>query len=267
MTAMDPEELAWRLAAEEPDVPLGEPVSNDTLRAYRQGELAADEREALETRLARDPEVRRRLVRLAEVQPSPPSPELRERVLRSFEEATGRGRRRWLPAVAAAALVALAILVPVLSDRSPDGSTGPLPRELAFEVVVTGLAEARSDPRASATVEAEPETTVRILARATSSMDSPLALAVYRRSPDGLRRVAEAPVEPDRGAAELSVRAADLLGREPGRFQVFVVVARPGDLPARVPLAVEADPETALAENGHRRVYARELVLLPETPP
>ncbi|MEO1368763.1 MAG: hypothetical protein AAFX50_16430 [Acidobacteriota bacterium] len=245
MTKTDPEELLWRL----PSAGAGADTDADAdalFRAYRSGELTAEEAAAVEARLARDAAARRRLVRGAE-----PPEALKARVFESLARAAAaadgarpaaaaapaprrrrRPSRRLLRGVAFAAALAVAAglaLVLALWDRP---QPPPLP---AFEVTVAGLVDTRGDAPARARAAAYPSTllTVDVVA---SSNEPPgeVSYRLYRRTPAGFAAVPSSAyrVERSDGAARLEGTAGEIVaGGAPGRHVLVLVVARPGGEP------------------------------------
>lgn len=242
MAPKDPEDLLWELSRLG-EVDTEEPLDDEALRAWREGRMSEEEAAALEKRLADSPASRARLRELAGLAGGGLSPELRERVLARFGERERqnvvdfqrpeprkplRWRSRWLPAAALAASVLVAVLV----FRTPD----PLPPGLAYDLTAQGLALERSGaPGApSGTVEAYPDTSVRLDVTPQGAAEGDVEVGLYRRRGGRLERLepgAEISVERARGAFRVQGRAGALVGGEPGLRELFIVVARTGDLP------------------------------------
>jgi hypothetical protein len=143
-------------------------------------------------------------------------------------------------------------------------TTSPLPAGLAFDVTASGLAAVRGpSSRADGEVEAYPNTRVRLAVTPRGAAVSGLELGLYRLHGERLERIEAADFREERGAATLSAAAADLVGREPGRHTLYVVVARRRDVPPTETDATGRDPELLLAATGRRLVYPFTIDLLP----
>ncbi|MEM8997121.1 MAG: hypothetical protein AAGF23_20225 [Acidobacteriota bacterium] len=230
-----------------------DPIDDEALGAYRRGELDGDDRRDFERRLSRSPAARRRLVELGGGAPPAPSPFLRARVLRAY----GRSRRR-RPGAAAALGVAAVLLIGVVGFFLRSGGGG-LPADLTYAVEARGLAEVRSDGAdGAAMIEAYAETPVELSVAPESVADADVEFSVYRNEGDHWIRVAageDAAVS--RGAAVFRLPASRLAGDAPGRYELLIAVARPGGLPTQL------SPGDLEADDGRRRFYRRDLVLLP----
>jgi len=245
-------------------------LDEETLRAWRDGRLQEAEAEAVEARLASSSEARARLAALAAVEPEAPPPALRHRVLERFGTRPSQGLVRWWKPVvglAASLLVAVGIGY-LLLGRGPS----PLPAELAFDLAASGLAEHRGEapPVAGGAIQAYAETRVRLEVTPRAAGAAGLDFGLYRVRGGHLERLAppgavDARVElrVERGAATLSAQAVELVGPEPGRSTLYVVVARQGDLPPPVVEVSGEEPEALLAAAGRRLVYSQSITLLP----
>lgn len=248
-----------------------DPISDNLLRAYQEGNLPAEENRRLERRLSHDSEMRSRLIALAGVELDAPPPELRARLLgEKFEQAPQTkvlgGAHRFggvfttrRLAVAATFLFALIGSVFLLRQSSLE----PLPADLQYELSAQGLAEVRSADSPDR-LEALPHTTVSLTASPTGDTMAGLEFGLYVESEGTLLRVGfdeKVTLDVRRGTAEVSGRAADLLaplgGAEPGTYALVFAVGRAGALPEDGASISEAD-DPAL------RLLRRDLVILPE---
>jgi len=255
------EELAWL-----DGVPGEREMPGDhVLEAYRAGRLEGDEARRIEALLIESPAARSRLAELAGVGREAPPLGLRRQVLESFGGPAPRSRSRrarlWLPAAAVAAVLLVAIGVGLRPE------TG-LPADLEYEVTARGLAEARSlgEATPSGAIEATPDTRVRIAAEPRSGATSELEFGLYRLSGEHLEKLGAAEgveLEAHRGAALWQARAGDLFGEEPGRYGLWVVISRPGGLPARVELDPGEDAIARLSSSRRRLVYHQRVLLRP----
>ncbi|MEM1183003.1 MAG: hypothetical protein AAGM22_31970 [Acidobacteriota bacterium] len=227
-------------------------IDEGALLAYRRGELDEAAAEALERKLANSDRVRRRLIGAAGVQGSNPSPFLRARVLQAYGEARRKGRRRALaPAAWALAAVLLFGVIGVLLRPAPG-----LPPELTYAVSARGLAEVRSGEVDSVVLEAYADTPVEFSAAPEARADADVAFAIYRLDDETWTRVADpGDARVRRGAATFSLTAGQLVGENPGRYELLLSVARPGGLPA----SLSADE---VENDGERRHYRRTLIVL-----
>ncbi|MCB1037775.1 MAG: hypothetical protein KDD47_28335, partial [Acidobacteria bacterium] len=220
MALSDPSTGRWLEIPEDPE-------ADRLLDAYRTGALEADERRLVETRLRREPVLRRRLARRAGLAPELPEG-LRERVLDTISKkhgiSGGSHGTRWL---AAAALLLLGVATVLLLPARR------LPPEVAYQVEVRGLAQTRDLGSGGGTAEASAGTVVRIVARPEQTLATEVTFGIYRQTADELQRVPEAVLDLERhgDAATLSVRADELIEGDPGFYTLYLVVARPGDLP------------------------------------
>lgn len=258
----DDEELLWELSRREEGEAPADPLDDAALAAWREGRLPEEEARSLETRLAADPAARARLLELAGLAASPPPAGIRARVL----AATGgrpparRVVRRWAAAaaLAAAALVATVGLRLFVPPR--------LPEDLRYEVTAHGLAERRAPGAAATRLAAYPQTRVRVVVEPKGVSEAEVEFGLYRAAGGSLERLPageDVRLTARRGAAELSGAAAALAGGPPpGVYDLYLVVARPGDLPRRVRLDAGDDPLARLARGGRRRVHPLRLELL-----
>lgn len=265
MRPIDPEELLAELTAAEAetertrpaaDLPTGAGPSEALLAHYQAGRLSAADEERVERELAEDSELRHRWIELGGVAPPQLPPRVREAVLAAVRPAPRRG---WW-AAAAAALVGVTV-VPwlLLSDRVGNGK--PLP---AYAVEVAGLAADRGGTRPGAEALALPETRISIVATAEEEPVAGVEYGLYRQEPGRLARLLPGgPIrlEARPEAAVFEAPAAALVGSAPGRHQLFVVVARRGQLPPDRALAAGEDAGEALARGGHRQVLPVAIVI------
>ena len=247
-----------------------ESVESLPLEAYRRGELDDEEASALERRLVHDDDARARLVTVAGESLPTPSPFLRARVLRAFQEMRAGGpnkesrtskreassakRRHWAPLLVAAILV-LSLGGIFLRD---DGG-GPLPADLAYQISVRGLAEIRSQEAVVAeAVEAYAETPLELVIAPSGIAAGDVDFAVYRHEESSWLRVAtSAQAVVESGSAVFRQPARELLGDVPGDYELLVAVARPGRLDERISSAELENP-------GDRyRFYRLTVTLLP----
>lgn len=263
MSESDYDRLLRALADVDEPTPAWVP-DDDQLRRYRAGGLDEDESTRVELALGRSAAARERLAALGGVDLAKPSPATRARVLATLEPSRGATRvtprptprRAWWQAVAAAAAVVLTIGYCYLPERG-------LPDTLRYVAEVRGLEVSRgatvSDRADEATARAVPDTLLRLTLTAVENGSSEVAYGLYRQSGSRLERVAEAEglrLETGPGGAEFQIPAARLVGERPGSHRIFLVAARPGNLPDRLTLASGADPLVVLAEDGRRRVQS-----------
>jgi len=247
-TKNDPEELLWELSRLNEEGEAGPSVSGEELEAWRAGRLSEADAERVEARLAADPAARTRLAELAEIRPPAPPAAVRDRVLARFAgEAPRRRVLRWLPAAALAAALLAAIGISLVGPSR-------LPGGLEYDVTAQGLARERSADRPGA-FEAYPETRVRIAVEPRGEAEAGVEIGLYREKDDRLERV-PVRVEMDRGAAVLTGTASALVGTAPGPHDLWIVVARPGDLPSA------GDPRKLLEDQERWRAYPLRLTLL-----
>lgn len=288
-----------RLPEPEADLP-----ADELLRAYRRGELPADEEERLERWLARSPGARLRLLALAEpaesaelaelgapapaeaVVPAGPGERVRSRVLASFA-ARGRSRRparpRWAPAALAALATAAALVLGLGLPWLYRATRAPLP---AYQVhLYGGQAEARGaageGPRSE--IQAFPGQDVRFLVTPVGAGDGGRAgaeveIGLYRVARGRLERLDGGGFAESREGVVLVRPAAALAGGVPGKHPLYLAVARPGDLPENG-AAVSAggpggsdgpgspaDIAAALEDGGRRQVSTLYVTILEEEP-
>ncbi len=261
------ERLLRRLATvetdrETPEVAVDGPLSDQTLEAYRRGDVTHEDRAAIEARLVASPADRVRWLAQAGEPPLAPSPRVREAVLAAVEGP--RPRTAWRVVAIAASLV-LALGYCFLPARD-------LPRDLTFQVRASGLVADRGGAVAEVVdiVEAYAETPLVVEVTPRGPARDGLAFALYRPEGDGWTRLSEADglrVDTERGAATLRLERAGAVAGSPGEHTVLVVVAREDDLPSTVVAASTAEARVALDAGGRRRVSALRVELsLPGTP-
>jgi hypothetical protein len=139
-----------------------------------------------------------------------------------------------------------------------------LPPDLSYRVTISGMAQERSARSAASEAEVYPQTRVRIAAEPLGAAIADLEFGLYRRAEHGLVRVGPGEglaVEVYRGAAVFTGRAGDLVGERPGTHELYVVVARPGQLPPHLRFEAADDPITRLAAVCRCLVYRRILKL------
>lgn len=261
MSRSDEEALLWEIGSR-PEERDALEVSNETLKNYREGRLSAEDCKQVEFLLAHSAGTRERLVELSGLERARPPAATRDRLLRSLprQAALPGIPRLWWMHAAAAIVLTLAGYWWIASGGDP----GVLPAELEFEVRVAQLADVRSSgDRATAGVL--PRTPLEIVVepreRAVAGLD--FGLYVEREGQvERLRPGRRLALETDRGTAVFTGRAADLLGPEPGIYDLLVVVAPEGGLPASRDLAAGESAEKALVAGGGHRVYRQQIRLL-----
>lgn len=250
------EETLWELSRlqEGPMTPAPEleVALPEELAAYRAGALDPEGHRRVEKALGADPELRSRLIARAGLSLPAPPRQLRGRVLAAYRRQLGRSdirlrARRWVPAIALAASLLLA--VGLWLARTPS-----LPASLDYRLSAWGAAELRALPAEASALRARPETLVRLRLEPRGLAEPDISFGLYRRDGEGLRRLDAVRVEAHQGSAELSGLAGNWVGTTPGAYEIFAVAARPGDLPATLALAGE-NPLAALAGGGRRRAH------------
>jgi len=271
MTSKGTENLLWELAGNEGKgdslADSGRAskkqglLTDERLEAYRLGNLDDGETRRVEEALSKSPTGRQRLAELAEVQLEAPPEAVRQRVLEAAPGGSAKPlrhpqRRWWLGA--AAAVLAMALLIPSLLDRS-------LPEELIFDVTAAGRPPARSMTLSEEGIPSLATTRVTIVVEPRGEGRSGLEFGLYRLEGPQLKRLDLAPEvrrEIARGTAQFSALAQDLAGTVPGGYEVFVAVAREGDLPRKLSVSAEEEAAEKLAAEGRRRVYRKVVHLL-----
>ena len=266
------EQLLWESGRLDVDSSCSE-IPTSTLVAYREGRLAAAAAAKLEEQLAANPEARTRLAGLVGVEAASPPPEIRERVLARFESRqsesarrtrsasrrTGWTRRAGMRRFLQAAAVLIAGLGAMLWLRPPT-----LPPELAFDVQARGLAEKRSEAVGAELVHAYPSTLLKITAAPRGVAIEEVDFALYRVRDERIERVAQGPdvrLDVERGVATLTARAGAIVKSGPTTTNLFLVAARPGDLPdAFAPTGADArrKPRTTRWTRGSMSASATE---------
>ncbi|MCB1055031.1 MAG: hypothetical protein KDD11_05910 [Acidobacteria bacterium] len=260
--------------------------SDEVLEAFRLGHLSEEECQALERWLGRDGAARARLAQLGGVRAEGPAPWVRDAVLSAFggspdrpervsraakgetPRRSGRPGRRagwggWGRWAATAVLAAGLATVLVWTTMGPTA----LPTGLAYQVQGTGLAETRSVQAASPVLKALPDTLVRIVVTPVDVAEKDVKFALFRRRGELVELLptgSDIRLRVDRGTAVFEARAEDLVGRDVGEHTLYVVVARPGDLPAPSLTISDESIESLLAEGGRRLVYHQPLQLVDE---
>ncbi len=271
MQPEDRESLFWSLSEiGDRATRSGAAVGDEVLAAYRRGELPEAEARRVEAILVGNPAARRRLAALVGHSPAAAPGSLRRRLVEG-QGGTGRrsrvrrperpGRPWWLGLAAAAVLV---LAVGTLTLRP--GAAPP-----AYEVGITALSERRGPESETGTgetaAEARVETLVEITATVAEQAEAGVEVGLYRAAAGRLERIPEGDRlvrRTRRGVVQLAAPAADLVGRVPGDYEIFVVVAWEGKLPPPVALAPGEDPSAALALGGRRGVHRLTLRLLAE---
>jgi hypothetical protein len=271
--AHDENELLWEVGskvADESSVDL----PDQALIAYREGRLAKEEARAHERDLGRSTQARARLAELATCGSAPPAPHVRGAVLAGFDASFQR-RPELEPArgpvsgsllkAAAIAVVGLGMLMLMrLPFAAPPPQ--PLPAAVAYDVAAEGLATRRQSVPGGREIEAYPETRIRITASPRAAAVKSIEFGVYRETAERLVRLelgSGLEIETIRGAAVVTGPARALAAPGPGSTRLFLVAARPGDLPAKVEIGAEAPAHAApgaaaveaLEEAGRRRAY------------
>ncbi|MDH3403188.1 MAG: S8 family serine peptidase [Acidobacteriota bacterium] len=246
---LDPEteDLLWQLSTlcSRPSLRACEsPVDDDLIERYRRGELPAGERHRFERRLAADERAMERLAGVVE------KPAVR--------------RRPALRLAASILLGALAMTGLFYTLRTGGGETALSGAEIpAYAVTVQGLAERRgSEPEASH--EIMPGSRVRIVAQPATTPAPGIEFALYRRAESGtLVRIPEAAarIRVERGTAVLEAEAGDLVGPEPGLYELVMLIWPPGGLEA--PASITRSELEKLALAHHLQLHSFELRLLP----
>jgi hypothetical protein len=268
------EQLLWELGQQVPETSRADDgaLDRENALAYREGRLPDAQAEIFERSLSRSSRARAQLTDL------PPQvladPAVREQVLATFAQASRRqaprrqasrrqgSRTRTLryQGMALAALVVAALGVGILL-RSGSGS---LPADLTYEVSVSGLAEIRDQAPSGSRVEAYADTLVEITAQPQRAIED-IEVGLYRENAGGrLERIlptGSVRLERVRGTVRVTARADDLVAS--GRLgHLYLIVARPGDLPTGgEPIADDA-ARRAVEASGRRQVHALELQLL-----
>ncbi len=245
---------------------LGDGPRREELAAYRRGELGAAARNRIEAQLVASRSARQLLVALATSEAAAPSPRVRRAVLAAAAgQSPAAPRRVGLRALRGLALAASLVLA-VASGwwwLSHLQGHGPLPD---FTVEAHGIATHRGGSEGAVDGAGEPalvrpETELEIFASAERAVRG-VEGGLYVLRGGGLERLPPGPrlrVEEERGALQLTARAADLLGAElqPGEHHVWLALGWQGTLPARVELAPGEDPATALRAPDRRVVPVR----------
>ncbi|MEM7048489.1 MAG: hypothetical protein AAF604_02470 [Acidobacteriota bacterium] len=239
----------------------GEMPRDETLRAYRAGRLSDAEAQAVEKQLSRNPGARRRLIELADL----------EALDESRALAAGSGgekpnapltrirRQRWALAASVVGILLLGLWFGVISRQLPR------PMSSDYEVLAFGLATARGETVPPGSLEARPETALRFEIAPREEASADVEFGLYGRDGDALRRfqrVDARQLEASQGAAVLRLRASEILTEGPGDYLLFVVVARPGDLPVLLELEPGETGRDRLAEGSRRKVYPQTVRLL-----
>ncbi len=275
MRLIERDHLLWTLAdirrqnATEGPNPAPQAIPIDhLLLSYRHDQQTAAGRRRIETLLASSSAARRRLYHLAEVNLSSPPAELRCQLLSRARQP----RRHHIHGSAFLALAATALLAlgswQLLGGQQPL----PLPAQTSFTLVLEGGFGARraADSAAAASTtlglaSVHPSSHLRFVLQPESEFDMDLLYGLYRQANGDLQRVTHGlHMQLEGGGAQLSISAANLLGYQPGDYQVFLVVGA-GSLPSRVDLEPRRDPLASLSQDGLRRAYSQLLRLEAET--
>lgn len=274
MTAKDHEDLLWSLASEPepgPEEGSSQELSDELLERYRAGALDPEEEKLIEAGLASDRKARERLAELAGLRLPHPPLHLRQKILahRPGAERPGSveterhrwGGTRWWVGAAAAAVLVLSLL-PLL--RQPG-----LPPGTEYTVEIQGLAETRTsgpfEGPAPSTVEAYPDTRVRIRVEPRGEALDEVELSLYRLEPPRLERLAlEAPLRTRmlRGTALIEGPARAFVGEALENVTLFIVAHHPGDAPPATLRIADEDPADLLSRGSARRAYPWTIRLL-----
>lgn len=263
---INPEELLWELSKleEEGDEPI---PADSTLQDFQEGRLAPRQAAQVERLLARSRQARMRLAVLAGLRPEAPSQELRSRVLASLP-ARRLSRLSWQrAAMAAAAMAVVALMAQLFWVNGPSPSPDFLPD---YEIRVFGAAEVRgSEPALSQQGAPQqyrvgPETRVRIELSARTSSSEVADYGLYRLDGAHLERLSQGlTLKIFRAAASFEALGSDL-APQPGRWQLFALVAAQGSLPQSLSLQSGQSPEAKLREASKGQVFPLLLELLSE---
>ena len=224
---------------------------DDALNRYRAGELSPEEEERLDGVLARSDAGRQRMAALVGIDATP-SPQVRQHVLGRAPRRPRSLRQGWAALAASLAAVIGLLLFSQLSG------VGSLPPDLTYSFSAEGLAEVRSEAGAGPLIEAYAETRVRLRATPGAGAVARLDFGLYRADGGALIRLSDGvELSRNRGHATFSARAADLVEGGPGRYELYVVVASRGELPA------SGTPVARVAERkADFRFHRQDLVLL-----
>ena len=257
------EDLLWETGRSVYGTTLSEPAVQ-MLDAYRTGHLSNEDTADVERRLARAPEARRRMAELAGIEAARPDSRVREAVLAGFGR-SGEASRVTKPRTGRLLVQVAAALAVALSLAWFMSLPEPLPANLAYEVQIEGLTAVRSSVAVEAPrqVDAYPDTRIRITASPQPDAVRQVEFGLYRAAGSSLERLELVEATPAdgslgagrleivRGAAVVTARAGDLAPTAATRVKLFLVAARPGDLPRR--LEVGSSSAAQVLEQGDRR--------------
>ncbi len=259
MQPEDRESWFWKLSEAGDRAPREDSaVADDTLEAYRAGRLPDDEARRVEHLLVTRPANRRRLLELSGLTPAEaPAGVLRRLLSTVLRPAPRPATRRWQwAALAAAAAVTVVFGWAVLRPGLPP----------AYEVGITALKERRFDDGVlSEEATAYAGTPVTIIATVEGEAVKGVEVALYRDIDGRLSRLVDGiDLIEDRGVVRFEAPASALVGTETVRYEIFVVVAWQGRLPAAIELEPGDDSAALLAGGGRRQVRRLTLRLLAE---
>ncbi|MCB1035532.1 MAG: hypothetical protein KDD47_17040, partial [Acidobacteria bacterium] len=131
-----------------------------------------------------------------------------------------------------------------------------------------GQAQTRDLGSGGGPAEASAGTVVRVVARPEGTLGTAVVFGLYRQAAGELHRIPESALDLQLhgGAATLAARAGDLIQGEPGLYTLYLVVARPGDLPSSLSTKSGESPQDRLSDGGRRRAYPFSIRWLPELP-
>ncbi len=258
MSRIDVEKLLWELSLKD-ESNGGSPPSDETLAAYREGALSEVEANQVEALLVQDAALRNRLAALAGIPTSGLSDELRARVLHRI---TKPGHPSfhfygWLVGTAVSLLLGI-----LLWSRFPSG----LPEGVIYEVKGRGLAWSRAEQAVPGPIRAYPDSSVRIDVNPVAGRIKRFDFGLYRRRGDLIEPIPigqKLELETDRGRATFTGLAIDLVSAEPGRYDIYVVIARSGWLPGKKRIEPGEAPEVVLSTGPRKIVYPLSIELLP----
>lgn len=244
--------------------------SDDKLVAYRDGSLTPEESEIMERKLAAASGPRQQLAKLADIGAQGPDASVRDAMLDAFASSLGSRRpsgRAWKPAQGERGILQAAVLVAVICspllfflDRTP----ADLPAELTYDVVAEGLVTVRRPPPGEQQVEAFADTPVHITAYPKPQAVQDVEFGLYRYADGRLERLPfgrGVVLEVIRGAAVVTARASELAHAGAEDTLLFLVAARPGDLPAGMTVS-RLGARLALQDGERRRAYPLEIRLV-----
>ncbi|MEM7355203.1 MAG: hypothetical protein AAF657_30615, partial [Acidobacteriota bacterium] len=130
-----------------------------------------------------------------------------------------------------------------------------------YEVTIAALTERRDEAPSTTVAAALADSTVTIDAIVTQGAVAGVEVALYRAVGERLERLSvggELRQMQRQGAVRFTAPASTLVGRQPGVYEILLVVGRHGRLPTAIDLDPGVDPTAALAE---RRLQVHRLTL------